>query len=607
MPKIVLFEYAKPTGLSRIMNYSAGVWSWVLTPGAITVTDNHGNTGYHEDTNGIAYNVIDVRVDDLVRGYSLPYAQTYSLDDCRAVDSSWYYDGLTTRLYIHFEDFEPPLGKDVFIGPATGFCYGHFSGPYYLNNAYYEPCIKSIGTIKNSIDPLYYGRLKYQAMKLSFINTSGLFDDWRSRNLFGQKTRVLIGDDGDSYSDFDIIHQGFIENDQRSFTEFQVTCQDPRQGLTQPVATRTLNATDWPYLDPSNSGEVYPVRYGTIFKVPCICLNETDPGPPATYTFLLGDTTYNTITSATVYVTGGAVQPPTPTFNYASGTFTLPYAQCLDVDGNTILDQISADQTWPIANGVDIIKDLMYRYDGKNYIASFWDTTEVAIAQALSRNTGVNVDSGDTSLSKVIEDVCVDIDARFFAHDDGTLTIRIYDVNRTPVATIYRDEWMDEPVITNNGSEYLSSAIIKYAKDHKEDRYLTYEETGYMTQAFNTYKKYKNKAFETNLYTLAEATDKAETIMDISSNVSDIITRTTKWQHSNIEIADFVICDPVSRLSGTETLAVYEVMSAEKNVATLDCKFSFRYVLAYTAPDIRIIDTGNFRLTDDNSYRMVNV
>jgi hypothetical protein len=600
--KVILFEYAKPTDLLRLMNFSAGIWSWVITPGAITVTDDNGNTGYHEDTNTIKYPIIDIRVDDLVRGYSLSYAEVFSLDDCRTVDSSWYYDTDTTRIYIHFEDFEPPIGKTIYFGAATGFTYNTLTDGYYFNDFYYEPRINSIGTIRRSIDPLFYGRLKYQDMKIGFINTEGFFDDWRSRNLFGQKTILRIGNDGDDYEDYDIIHQGFIEDDTRTFRDFEINIQDPRQGLTQPVASRALNTTDWPYLNEDDVGEAYPVRYGTLRNVPCICLNS-EAVAPGTYTFLLGDTTFNSVSSLTEVRVLGVAKVPSST-NLAGGTFTLAAADCLDIDGNLALDDVTADMVWPISNGVEIIKDLMFRYDGKNYLPSFWDTTEVDAASAASRATSLTIDKLDTQLNKAIELVCFDIDARFYTHDDGRLTIRLYDENRTPIKTIYKDEWMDNPTITNNGSEFLTSCVIKYDQDQADERYRTYEELSYQTAAFDRYKKLKSKEFETGLFTAAAAQAKAETIMNISSDVSDIIKRTTKWQNSEIEASDFVICDPVSRLDEVETLAVYEVLSVDKNLATLDCTFSFRYVKEYVAPYVRIIDTDEYRETDTGDYRI---
>jgi hypothetical protein len=600
--KVILFEYAKPTDLNYIMNYEAGIWSWVINQTISSFVDDNGNYCYYEYTEDTPFIIIDVTVTDTRENTNISYSQVYTLSECRAADSSWYYDTSTTRLFIHFEDFETPAYKEISFGAATGFTYNTLTDGYYFNDFYYEPRINSIGTIRRSIDPLFYGRLKYQDMKIGFINTEGFFDDWRSRNLFGQKTILRIGNDGDDYEDYDIIHQGFIEDDTRTFRDFEINIQDPRQGLTQPVASRALNTTDWPYLNEDDVGEAYPVRYGTLRNVPCICLNSeaVDPG---TYTFLLGDTTFNSVSSLTEVRVLGVAKVPSST-NLAGGTFTLAAADCLDPDENLALDDVTADMVWPISNGVEIIKDLMFRYDGKNYLPSFWDTTEVDAASAASRATSLTIDKLDTQLNKAIELVCFDIDARFYTHDDGRLTIRLYDEDRVPVKTIYKDEWMDNPTITNNGSEFLTSCVIKYDQDQADSRYRTYEELSYQTAAFDRYKKLKSKEFETGLFTAAAAQAKAETIMNISSDVSDIIKRTTKWQNSEIEASDFVICDPVSRLDEDETLAVYEVLSVDKNLSTLDCTFSFRYVKEYVEPYVRIIDTHEYRATDTGDYRI---
>jgi len=68
--------------------------------------------------------------------------------------------------------------------------------------------------------------------------------------------------------------------------------------------------------------------------------------------------------------------------------------------------------------------------------------------------------------------------------------------------------------------------------------------------------------------------------MAYSSNVQDIITRSTIWDFSTLEITDFVLCDPYVRASGTESPKVYEILGIDKDPEKSTVKLTLRYVRA---------------------------
>ena len=155
----------------------------------------------------------------------------------------------------------------------------------------------------------------------------------------------------------------------------------------------------------------------------------------------------------------------------------------------------------------------MKYYDGKPYVESFWNTFEVDAAQLLSLDTGIYVDDSSEKLADIISDVCNDISARFFVNWGGKYTIRLYDNDRLSAAQINDSLWLGTPSIKNNGSEYLTSCVIKYQKQIDDDDYaVQYEETTYKETAYNTYKKYNVETYETNLPDLASATEKEQNL-----------------------------------------------------------------------------------------------
>jgi len=573
----VLFEYDTPINHIYWLNYSPSVYFCVMVPGNVVVTDDNSNTGYYPYTNDAHYKFSSAKVD------SYDYAPMATLLECLATDASFFYDSATTRFYIHILDEEALLSKSVVLGRAIGFS---FNDVYYFNNFYYEPRLSSIPTMKWSIDPLFYGLHKYQPVNIGLINNDGKLDDWESRNLYGQAARI--------YVDEVLKYSGFIEDYNLSWSDLSVKLQDLRKSLSQPVATRTLKEADYPYLSEGYIDKIVPVAYGPCDGRKALLLTGDYVG--TYHTFLICDTSYNAVESLdAVYIDGVAATPVN--VDLALGTFQLTQAA---TSGNT--DAVTCDFTIAIDDSVAIIKDLMWRYDGKPFIASFWDTVEVNAAAVNSQKDYLYIDD-DSALSKAIETMCIDSSLRMFTHDDGLYTIRAYDANRTPIKTIPKADFKNDYSATNNSSEYLTSCIIKYGYNADKDTWLTYEEKSYENAAYYKYKKLKSKTFETNLTDLAGATDKAQTIMDFSSNVQNIISRKLDWIHSDIEITDFIICDPITRITTTEAPAIYEVLSVAKDPDKGEVTITMRYVKA--DPTINYVYSGlsydgSDYITDEN-------
>lgn len=584
----ILWEYDKPQLYSGFLNYSAGIWFWTLTPGIVTVTDDNGNTGYYEDQNTSVYKVGSVMVDDTY------YLEVSTLADMYTQDECFYYDMGSSKLYIAFENWTKPLAQQIYIGIVAGFSKNLTD--QYLNNTYYESRLKNVFGIKKSKDPLFYGKLAFQKGTVKLINDDGGLDDWRDKNLFRQATRVLIGQNGDPYSSYTKIFSGIIGNDSRNWSELSVSIEDVRAGLSTPMPYNELLQDDYPNL--SSDGLFKPIAYGDITGGICVCLNEEDESA-SYYTFLFMDTEFNEAYALTeVRVDGTAVVPYSS--DLAAGTFVLTSAQ---VDSN--FSEVFCDFTGAnIKNGVDIIKNLMLNYADTSYIAANYDLTEVAAAQAIARNTSAYYNK-QTELNKIIEQLCVDIDALFFAKDDGKYTVRIYDEDREPVKTIYFDEWIGEPDIDNNADEFLSSVIIGYKKNYANDTTTKYNETSYEDEVFETYKSLQSKEITTCLTTEADAILKAHTVMETSKFVQDIVKRNTGFQHIDLEIMDFIICDPRRRFSGEDRWGIWEIIGISKDPDTLTIQLTLRYIKSYSPGvidyGVLIDESGNYIIDESGN------
>jgi hypothetical protein len=607
---VVLWEYDKPLRQDKFLNYTSGIWQYVVSSawdGIKTVVDDRNVVGYYRDNTVVVYDIKSLSVD------GVRYNRVYTYSDVVSTESSFMYTRAATKILVHFNEWNPPrIYQNIFIGATVGFSKGVIGdNKPYFNNIYYEPRIDTIFNISQSKDALFYGLLKYTTGSVKLKNEDGYFDDWRDRNLFAQASRILIGEKDDDYEDFTLVFSGLIEDDNSSWTDFAVKLQDPRKGLTQPIPTNLLNKTTYPSLNSDKVDKPRPVKYGVQLNSPCICLNET--ASSGKHTFLLCDTGFNVAGSlTTVYLSGKSVS--VDSFDLTAGTITLLASASVTINGETYtvaenLDSVTADFNATgasLQNGVDIIKDLIYRYDEKNYTSTFWDTTETAIAQALAPDTSVSIDD-DTKLKEVIEKICVDISGVFFSKDNGLYTVRIYDANRAITKTIDQSEWFNDLQIENNGSEFLSSVIIKYNHDIDKDKYEQYENTLYRDEVFETYRSYKTATFETNLTTLADAQAKSEAIMSISKSVGDVISRSIPYC-TDVEIMDFIVAAPTSRpfykngVAITPVYGVYEVLGRVKNLEKFEIKLTMRYIRSYTLP----IDVVYTVLIDESGNHIID-
>ena len=554
----ILFEYERGIYKEFFINRLSGVWEWTLTPAVKSFQDDYGRTLYIDETNSDVYNVIALSVD-----YEY-YTSVNSIVDCYDTEKSYFYDEATSKIYLHIENYDPPHGHFVGIGVSVGFSMDAETA--YFEGRQYPPLVSKIGSFKNSVDPLFFGLLKYQTLNIDFINNHGYFDDWKNRNAFNNLARVLVGT-GTDYNNYTIKHTGFISDWSRDFKKFSLKIDDKRKSLTQTVGDSVLTLADYPYLAEGDVNAVKPVAYGKIFDALPVCLNSEQGISTFTYCFV--DTKYNTPSSLdAVYVDGVAKTPGN--VNLSAGTFTLSEAQ---VDGG----EVTCDFTMPTTNGVDIIKDLMYRYDNKTYNSSIWDTAETDAAKALSRNTSLYCD-GDTKLNVAIEKVCFDCDITFYLRNSGLYNCRVYDADRVPVATIPSYKYLDEPDFDNTSSEYLTDVKIKWKPRQNSGTHNTYVNDSYHNETMARYKRENIGSYETGLYTEEDARLKSETVMQYSSNVNDIIANSLPIEYDYLEIRDFIITSPDKRIGQDAEMRTYEVLYVERDYIKNTVKLKLREI-----------------------------
>jgi hypothetical protein len=566
--KICLFEIDIPVDNDVLINHEAGIWFNKLSPGLVEVTDDDNDTGSYSNTNSEIYNIQSVVVD------GLSYLKVDSVAALRLNTEAFYYDLDNTELYIHFANSDPPLAKSIKLGNVNGFItkVDEANGAYY-NDIYYDPRILNLPILAKSKDPLFFGRLRFDAAAVSLINTDGFFDNYEDNDVYGQPARIRLGFEGLDIDDFETIYTGFVQDFDYDFDKFTVKLLNNRKKISRVLPIRRFTDSEYTGLLDKDEQRVRPLAYGIIRNAPCILIEDSDP-----YTFMFMDTTdHNAGALTKVYRNGSEV--PVDSSDLTAGTFVL--TSSFFSDG----DEITADFTGAtgIANGLEVIRDLLEIYANTNFNAFNYNVTEWNIAEALAYDVGLYIGE-EKKINKVIEEILVSVGAAFFDQADGKWTARVYDENRTPVKAIQSDEWLSDPKKTLPSKEFLSSAKINFNKDITEDKFEEHTNDTYDLSAFNQYKRREQRSFDTLLTSRPNAVARSETIMTRSKVVLPTVSRKASFANISLELMDFVIAEH-DRVSVTnKNWGVYEIINRSPDIKNAANNLIMKFVKDYDIP-----------------------
>ncbi len=555
--KITLVEIDNPITATWV-NYQAGIWYTRLSPNGNRLTDVNGDVGFWGTENYEYYNIQSLNVQGEL------YPEVASLALCISTDKSWYYDTSTTDMYIHFDSFNPPeVYQIIAAGAAIGFTNQiDNTTNNYFEDVYYEPLLKSLPNLSKKKDSIFFGILQYQGGTLSFDNTGGYFDDFATRDLYGQPARIKLSFEGLDYSEAVTVYTGRVEDFTHDFTSFKLKVADTRKLLSRSLPVNTLSLTDYPDMDSDLDGTPIPIAFGSIIKAPAY---KTDSGE-----WIFSDTEFNSNDSGiTVYKEDGTTFSHTGTG--VDGTFT-------GTDTDDKLFVTFSQST--IENGLDIISDIIENYEGITYDANNYDTTEWTAEKSNVSDEGIWIGKGNLlKTSDVIEQVCTDNQGIFDVMADGKFTFRTYDPDGASTSTFYEDELLDDPSIVYDSDEYLSSVKVEYSKDLFTDDYQLYTNLDYESEVSGRYRQYKERVYSTALTNETDAIALTEEIMQQSQFINPIITLTSKIQHIEDEVLKNVTYT-LQRQDGTVIIAesLYQILGITLNLTSYEITTTIKFI-----------------------------
>ena len=232
-----------------------------------------------------------------------------SITDVAATQGSFYFDTSTFKLYVHFPNSKPPkyfLKNSISIGVGITLSKHNSEWDEILNNNQYKNYLTSFPSFTYKKDDLFFGKQVFNNTSISFTN----FDYFLSSKLLGQFSTNFNGNivrllsfvgkisDGVSYSDFDLIYQGYVKSVSEGLN-ITFKLEDIRRSLDKLIANRVIDSSDFADID---DGTTIPEIYGKTFNIPLVCLNKNvkDGGSSIAYRFMICDSLKHDISSSSI-------------------------------------------------------------------------------------------------------------------------------------------------------------------------------------------------------------------------------------------------------------------------------------------------------------------
>lgn len=503
----------------------------------------------------------------------VPLIKQTSIANVQANQGTFFFDITANNLYVHCYDSNQPWTHEMFIGVVFG--YSNIDRNFVGIN--YETRVERIPSLKQSKDPLYFGKLNFQAGNITLTNNDGFFDTFGEDNdVFGNDARVLIGFDDQEYLEYEQLFSGYIENLSIDSTKAIFKIQDKRKQLSRALPPNIFDITTYPDLKEANIDKPIPLAFGEIRNAPVICTNEEEAPLPANYSFKICDTTNRSIKSIDNVIVEGSTKIPVAT-DLTNGTFTLSNADY--TKGNDVTVYFSGyvdDDGVLIENGMDIIQELFLMYTDFPYNSDVFNISEWETAKLKAVDLCYFLNE-EKKMIDVIEELSFSLQAIFFVQNDGKFTDRIYDGNNPSVQYVFSYELMETPKYEYNSNEVTTRTIITFDPDWENtDNAPRLVDKSQEEEIFDIIKTRIPKTFDTVIKNRVDVQSFSDSVLDIAGEVQRKVTIKTKMQLARREIGDFITVEIYRANSEMLGIAKIEILDKNVNLTSFDVTITGR-------------------------------
>lgn len=425
-----------------------------------------------------------------------------SVANCISTYSSFYVSA--TELYIHTPTNEDPYNHKVKLGAALQYRKG---GNAYINGNFIDDRLASVPDVTKQISDMFDSKLVFSGGTPELNNADGKLDTLlENEKILGNK--AVMYDINPETGEWHKFLSGFVQSGNVGISSVPLSLKNDIESLFNiDLPRHTFSDTDYPFIDPKNAGKVISLLFGKIRNLEIICVNDLEPGA-LNYTFVMADRTVAQMHAVNaVRVDDVAVAHvdllATNSFTIAAADYTPGDSVTADVEG---FEDSTGDL---MENACDIIKFLM------NTFLLFADTSDFYRVWDTPHAYNIYLVINESrKLIEIIEEACRSSFISIIPEDSGAFSAIV-----NLKGDYFLKELLNWDIIYFDPTSYniekiLTSVLVKFNKDYKNDKFYTYKNTNHESELFDLYNIYNNKTVELNLVTELDAINASEQIID---------------------------------------------------------------------------------------------
>jgi hypothetical protein len=460
----------------------------------------------------------------IIQDITIGYAQMYSLEDCIATESSWFYDPVSTLMYIHYDHDVLGLTEAFEIGTAIGFT---DKDVIYIDDVEYSPLILSVPSMAKQQDLVNYDKLSMVTGSVVLKNVGAELDYLITRKIYGNDLKIYRLDVIEGITDYQRsalvgLACAYVDDYDIDEEKIDIKIGDKRDSNDISIPTDTFTVTDYPDIEEGYIGEVIPVAYGLIRRSKVIPVNGDGAGD-VTFRQALILTSLGTV--EVKIDEAWMTKVPTST-SLATGSFILADADARNASDIPYECRVTGSVGIPALYASDIIVDMNDRYLGIEYLASTYDTTEWELEEVKLTTAGLLLNEK----KKMFEWIAyiqgaVNVGFRYDILPDGRRTIRADDFEREEAWVISPEDILNINTLSVSSEKelLLAKAIVKYAQDYNAETFLSITDDSQEAYVLQSYRKQPELETETILTLESDAEDRGAWQTDRFKDVPKVV------------------------------------------------------------------------------------
>ena len=422
---------------------------------------------------GAGVDVQSVVVDDTT------YTEADDLTDVVATASQWFYDGAT--LYVHVAGSAGTTLNAKTVVANYKVYYSNDAKVF--NDHYYHPMLESVPNIRQSKNDTFWGVSIISSGKIVLANGDSEFDTiynswaWENKQL-----NILFGGEDLAYTEYVSVFDGIITEKVLSLDSMEISFSDKKEELTSSLEYETYAVADFTDLNAEDVGKPIPYVWGSVKKMPVICINRDESPVPTNYEFKVATTTNHDIGNVTAaYVND--IEKTIVSVDTTEGTFTIAATDY--TSGDTVIADVTGYQDVDgntIENPIDVLQEVM---ELAGFTDADWDTDARTVAQTEAADFPIGlVMDAYGSMINAIGEIMKSCFGTFFINNDGEYSVNVF----TPIAETGLDIISDLDIKDGTFRAKAEASKIRkvfrcgYLKNWGADKYVYSQSTATNTE-----------------------------------------------------------------------------------------------------------------------------